>query len=106
MDTLLKRNKLWQYTKVTIVDPTYANVMFIVEGEKDEDIGFITTYISRGIHFHTRGIDFPQAVWKNIKSLFNKVNESEVMEIEKDLISLDPHSFERIKDYLSCIKEL
>ena len=28
------------------------------------------------------------------------------MQIEKQLISLDPHFFERIEDYLSCIKEL
>lgn len=28
------------------------------------------------------------------------------MSIEKDLISLDPHFFERIEDYLAHIKEL
>ena len=28
------------------------------------------------------------------------------MKIEKELISLDPHSFERIEDYLACVKEL
>ena len=28
------------------------------------------------------------------------------MQIEKELISLDPHSFERIEDYLARLKEL
>ena len=28
------------------------------------------------------------------------------MQIEKELISLYPHSFERIEEYLACIKEL
>jgi hypothetical protein len=26
--------------------------------------------------------------------------------LEKELISLDPHSFERMEDYLACVKEL
>jgi hypothetical protein len=28
------------------------------------------------------------------------------MQLEKELISLDPHSFERMEDYLACVKEL
>jgi hypothetical protein len=28
------------------------------------------------------------------------------MQLEKELISLDPHSFERMEDYLVCVKEL
>ena len=62
--------------------------------------------ISHEIEFHTSGIDFPHQVCKKLKSLFDKVNEIQVMQIEKELISLDPHSFERIEDYLACIKEM
>lgn len=32
--------------------------------------------------------------------MFNKVHESQVMQIKKELISLGPHSFERIEDLL------
>ena len=28
------------------------------------------------------------------------------MKIEKQLISLDPHSFKSIEDYLACVEEL
>jgi hypothetical protein len=28
------------------------------------------------------------------------------MQLEKELISLDPHSFDIIEDYLACVKEL
>jgi hypothetical protein len=73
--------------------------------KKDEVVGVITTYISWEIHFHTSGIDCPHEVWKKLKSLFDKVDESQVMQLEKELISLDPHSFERIEDYLACVKE-
>ena len=51
-------------------------------------------------------IDHPHEVWKKMKLLFNKVDKSQVMQIEKELISLDPHSFERIENYLAHVKEL
>lgn len=41
-----------------------------------------------------------------MKSLFDKVDESQVMEIEKESISLDPPSFKRIEDHLAHVKEL
>jgi hypothetical protein len=41
-----------------------------------------------------------------MKSLFNKFDESHVMKLEKELVSLDPHSFERIEDYFTPVKEL
>jgi hypothetical protein len=28
------------------------------------------------------------------------------MQLEKELISLDPHSFKRMEDYLVCVKEI
>jgi hypothetical protein len=28
------------------------------------------------------------------------------MQLEKELISLDPHSFERMEEYLACFKEI
>jgi hypothetical protein len=40
-----------------------------------------------------------------LKSLFDKVDESQVVQLEKELSSLDPHSFERIEDYLACVKD-
>lgn len=77
-----------------------------MDGKKDEAISVITTYISQEIQFHMRGINYPHEVWKKLKSLSDKGDESQVMQIEKQLISLDPHSFERIEEYLSCVKEL
>ena len=64
------------------------------------------TYILWDIQFHTSGIDCPHEIWKKLMSVFIKVEKSWVVQIEKELISLDPHSFERIEDYLACIKDL
>jgi hypothetical protein len=92
--------------KIVIPDPTDDHEKFIVDGKKDEVVGVIMTYISWEIWFHLSGIDFPHQVWKKLKSLFDRVDESHVMQLEKELISLDPHSFDRIEDYLAHVKEL
>ena len=64
-------------------------------------------HISREIWFHTSGINYPHVVRNKMKSLFDKVNESQVMQIEKELILMGFQSFERIWDYLAaCIKEI
>jgi hypothetical protein len=41
-----------------------------------------------------------------MKSLFNIVDESHIMNIEKESVSLNPHSFQKIEDYLAHVKEL
>jgi hypothetical protein len=89
-----------------IPDPTNNQENFFVDGKKDEVVGVITTYILREIQFHLSGINFPHQVWKNLKSLFDQVDESHIMQLEKELISLSPHSFEIIEDYLTRVKEI
>ena len=106
METLLKRKGLWKYTKVVIPYPTYASTKIFIDGKKDEAIGIITTYISWDIHFHISGIEFPHWFWNKLKSLLDRVDESHFMQLEKELISLDPHSFDKIEDYLAHVKEL
>ena len=106
MEILLKIKGLYQYTKVVIPYTSNTSTNLVVDGMKNEVFGVISTYISWEIWFHTSGIDCLHEVWKKVKYLFHKVDRSWVMQIEKELISLDPHSFEWIEDYLSYIKEL
>lgn len=106
METLLKSKGLWQYTKIAIPDPTNDQAKFVIDGKKDEAIRVITTYISWEIRFHTNEIDCAHAIWKKLKSLFDTVDKSQVIQIEKELISLDPHFFNKIEDYLAHVKEL
>jgi hypothetical protein len=106
METLLKRKGLCQYVKVGILDPTDDHAKFIVDGKNDEALGVITTYILREIHFHLSGINYPHQVLKKLKSLFDRFDERYVMQMEKQLISLYPHSLEIMEDYLVCVKEL
>jgi hypothetical protein len=41
-----------------------------------------------------------------LKSFFYKFDEIQIVQLEKDLISLNPHSFERIEEYLVHVKEM
>lgn len=38
--------------------------------------------------------------------MFDKVDEIQVLQIEKELISLDTHSFDKIEEYLAHAKEI
>jgi hypothetical protein len=62
MKTLLKSKGLWKYTKIVIPYPTDDRENFAIDGKKDESLGVITTYISREIHFHISGINYPHQV--------------------------------------------
>jgi hypothetical protein len=106
METLLKIKGLWKYIKVVIPNLKDDQIKFDIDRKKYEVVWFITTYISREILFHISGIDCPHEVWKNLKYLFDKFDESQVIQLDKELISLDPHSFERIEDYLVHVKGL
>ena len=56
METLLKSKGISQYTKAMIPNPSNDLSMSVVDGKKDEDVGLITTYISKEIQFSTSGI--------------------------------------------------
>jgi hypothetical protein len=46
METMLKHKGVWKYMKIVIPDPTDDQEKFVVDGKMNEDVGFITTYIS------------------------------------------------------------
>ena len=106
MEALLKNKTLWQFTKTMISYLKDDQQKFVINGKKDEVVGLISTYISREICFHTSNIDCPHQGWKKLKTPFDKIDKSRVMQIEKELISMDPLYFERIEYYLSHVKEL
>jgi hypothetical protein len=106
METLLKSKRLWKYMNISILDLTDDQMKFCFYAKKDEVVGDIMTYISWEVWFHTNGNNYPHQVWKNLKFLFNKFYEIHGMQLEKEFISLDPHSFDRIEEYLARVKEM
>lgn len=82
MVALLKSKGLFQYTKVYILDLSNDQEKFFIDINKYEAIGVITTYISQDIYFQMSGINYPHEVSKKLKSLFDKVEKNQVMQIE------------------------
>ena len=62
--------------------------------------------ISRDLLFHLDGLTSPNEVWDNIVELFGKIDEMMGHQIENELISLSPNSFESLQLYFSKFKAL
>ena len=62
--------------------------------------------ISRDILFHINGLKTPKEVWDNISSLFEKHDDLRVYQLENELISLHPASFETLNDFFTKFKHL
>ena len=101
----MKSKGLWHFTKNSIAYLMDVDAKFSIDVKKDEVVGIITTYILREICFHTSGIDNPHIILTKLKIFFNKKN-GELMRIEKELISVEPLSFDQIKDYMDYFKEI
>ena len=62
--------------------------------------------ISRDLLFHLDGLKSPNEVWENLVEIFGKTNEMRGHQIENELISLSPSSFESLQLYFSKFKAL
>jgi len=72
----LRIKEILKFTKTSILDPKDEHDKFIINEKNGESVRVIITYISREIFFHTSGINYPNQVWKKLKTLFNKNDES------------------------------
>ena len=62
--------------------------------------------ISRDLLFHLDGLTSPNEVWDKLVDIFGKTDEMRGHQIENELISLSPNSFESLQLYFSKFKAL
>ena len=62
--------------------------------------------ISRDFLFHLDSLTSPNEVWEKIKYIFGKTDEMRRYQIENELISLSPSSFESLQLYFIKFKAL
>ena len=62
--------------------------------------------ISRDLLFHINGFTSPNEVWEKLVDIFGKIYEMRGHQIENELISLSPSSFESMQLYFSKFKAL
>ena len=71
-----------------------------------EAYGILCLSISRDLLFHFDGLTSPKEVWENLEEVLENTNEMIRHQIENELISLSPSSFESLQLYFSKLKAL
>ena len=73
---------------------------------RDEVYGLLCLSISKYLLFHLDGLTSPNDVWEKIQDLFWKTYNMRGYQLENELISLSPSSFEFLQLYFSKFKPL
>ena len=91
----------------TEAEPNAAAEKIKWHNRRDEAYGLLCLSISRSdLLFHIDGLTSPNEVWENIVDIFGKTYEMRGHQIENELISLSPNSFESLQLYFSKFKAL
>ena len=106
MEIMLRVKCLYRVTMETETEPNAATEKIKWHNRRDEAYGLLCLSISRDLLFHLDGLTSPDQVWENISDLFGKKDEMRGHQIENELISLSPSSFESLQLYFSKFKAL
>ena len=87
-------------------DPNAAAEKIKWHNRRDEAYGLLCLSISRDLLFHLDGLTSPNEVWENLVDIFGKTDDMRGHQIENELISLSPNSFESLQLYFSKFKAL
>ena len=105
MDILLREKCLYRVTMDTEAEPNAAARKIKLHNKRVEDYGLLFLSISRDL-FHIDSLTYPNEVWEIIEDIFGKTDEMRGLQIENELISLSPSSFESLQLYFSKFKAL
>ena len=106
MEILLRSKCLYKVTMEIEAEPNAATEKIKWHNRRDEAYGLLCLSISRDLLFHLDGLTSPNEVWENLTDLFGKTDEMRGHQIENELISLSPNSFESLQLYFSSSKHL
>ena len=96
MEILLREKCLYRVTVAIEVEPNAAAEKIKWHNRRDGAYGLLCLSISRDLLFHLDGLTSPNEVWENLSDLFGKTDEMRGHQIENELISLSPNSFESL----------
>ena len=72
----------------------------------DEALGHLLSSISQDLWFHILELKTTKLVWDKVFSLFDKHDEMRIHQLENDLITLNPSSFESLNAFFTKFKNL
>ena len=93
---LVRAKGLYRVTMATEAEPNAATEKIKWHNRRDEAYGLLCLSISRDLLFHIDGLTSPNEVWEKLTDIFGKTDEMRGHQIENELISLSPSSFESL----------
>ena len=106
MEILLREKVLYMVTMETKADPNAAVDKIKWHIRRDEACGLLCLSISKDLLFHLDGLKSSNELWEKLVEIFGKTYEMRGHQIENELISLSPSSFESLQIYFSKFKAL
>ena len=106
MEIFLRDKGIYRMTMAIEVEPNSVADKIEWQNRRDEAYGLLCLSISRDLLFHLDGLTSPNELWENIEDIFENTNEMRGHQIENELISLSPSSFESLQLYFSNFKAL
>ena len=103
---LLRSNGLYIVTLTLENEPNAIVEKAKWHNRLDEAYGLICLYISPDLLFHIDGFTTPNQVWIKIESLFGVQDETREYQLENELFSLIPSSFDSIEGLFTNFKSL
>ena len=102
----MREKGIYRVTMAIEVDPNAIVEKIKWHNRRDETYGLLCLRISRDHLFHLDGLTSPNEVWEKLVEIFGKIYEMRGHQIENELISLSPSSFESLQLYFSKFKAL
>ena len=87
-------------------DPNAVAEKIKWHNRRDEAYGILCLSISRDLLFHLDSLTSPNEVWEKLEEVLGKTDEMRGHQIENELISLNPSSFESLQLYFTKFKAL
>ena len=106
MEILLRAKGIYRVTMATEAEPNIVAEKIKWHNRRDEAYGVLCFSISRYLLFHFDSLKSPNEVWENLEDIFGNIDEMRGHQIENELISLSPSSFESLQIYFSKFKAL
>ena len=97
IEIFLREKGLYRFTMHTEAEPNAAAEKIKWHNKRDEGYGLFCLSISRDLlFFHLDSLTYPSEVWENIEDIFGKTYDMRGHQINNELISLSPSSFESL----------
>ncbi|KAH9312997.1 hypothetical protein KI387_028032, partial [Taxus chinensis] len=106
MQQLLQSCGLCRVFDDTVAAFTTEKDKYLYACKQDEALGLIALNVADNLQFHISAATAPKEVWEKFESLFGKINEFKLIQLDHELNSLSPSDFPSIEEFLSKFKEI